>query len=299
MRLFSFKRGFAQRKLFRRRKRINKLFYSEGSSTLKVGLVQIRCREDPLETQKIALDKVEEAFKSGAKFVLLPELYRTMLPRDLMEKYAEKIPGETTQQWASLAKKYQGMLLAGSMLEPAGDGKLYNTSVLFSGDGKIVSKYRKIHLFDVDVPGVITFLESAVIKPGKEVVNYESPYGKIGLAVCYDLRFPELFRIHSKNNCKIICVPSAFSFGTGKKHWHTLLKARAIENQVFILAPNQCGTAPNKFQCYGHSIVYDPWGEVLAESPDSFNENIIYAVLDYNNLEKVRRELPSLKHSRL
>jgi len=265
-----------------------------------VALIQFHNKStNPTENQEKAEGFVREAAQKGAQFILLPELYRTMLPREQMPQYGEPIPhGRTCKRWSGLAKELGVWLLGGSMIEPVEGqpGKLYNTAVLFSDSGELVAKYRKIHLFDVSVPGVVEFQESALISPGCETVVADSPFGKLGLSVCYDLRFPELFRDLVKQGMEILCIPAAFSYGTGQKHWLHMLKARAIENQCFVLAPDQVGKAPNNFKSWGHSLILDPWGEVVAEGGEE--EGIICAKLDLSLLSKYRESLPSLKHIR-
>jgi predicted amidohydrolase len=265
---------------------------------VRVGLVQLHSSSaHPEENQRKAEGLVRTAAANGARFILLPELYRTMLPRPEMPKYAEPVPdGPTSKRWSAIAAELGVWLLAGSMAEPSHDGKLLNTAVLFSDKGALVAKYSKIHLFDVNIPGVVQFQESAAISPGNQVVVAPTAFGRVGLAVCYDLRFPELFREQSRQGMDILCIPSAFSYGTGQKHWHTLVRARAIENLVYVVAPNQAKTAPNKFTSYGHSLVVDPWGNILAEGSE--DEDIVYATLDPALLHKYRQELPALTHRR-
>jgi predicted amidohydrolase len=271
-----------------------------GKAAVQVALIQFHSASaNPAENQAKAEGFVREAARNGAQFILLPELYRTMLPRDQMPQYAETIPdGPTSRRWAGLAKELGVWLLGGSMIEPVEGqpGKLYNTAVLFSDSGDLAARYRKIHLFDVCVPGVVDFQESALISSGKETATVASPFGKLGLSVCYDLRFPELFRHLAKQGMDILCLPAAFNYGTGQKHWLHLLKARAIENQCFVLAPNQVGEAPNKFKSWGHSLILDPWGDIVAEGGDG--EEIVYGKLDLSLLGKYREALPSLKHIR-
>jgi predicted amidohydrolase len=169
--------------------------------------------------------------------------------------------------------------------------------VLFGPNGDILASYRKIHLFDIDLTGNVSANESESILPGDELVTAVVDGHKAGLSICYDLRFPELYRLLALRGAEILFVPAAFTMYTGKDHWHTLLKARAIENQAYVIAPGQVGAhEPNDSRCYGHSLVVDPWGVVLADAPNK--EGIVTAELDFEELHKIRRQLPSLANRR-
>ena len=176
-------------------------------------------------------------------------------------------------------------------------GKVHNTLVALAPDGRLAARYRKIHLFDVDIPGGAQFQESATVAPGGDVVVLDTPVVKVGLSICYDLRFPELYRALERQGARVVVVPAAFTQHTGKDHWHALLRARAIENQVYVLAAGQFGQNADRRVTYGHSMIVDPWGTILAEAPD--RECVIVAELDLAYQDKVRRELPCLAHRRL
>ena len=197
----------------------------------------------------------------------------------------------------SLAASLGIHLLAGSFLEKTPEARAYNTSLLFSPEGEILAQYRKIHLFDIDIPGQVSIKESDTKKPGQEVVTCETGVGTVGLSVCYDLRFPELYRQLADNGAELICVPAAFTFPTGAAHWEPLLRARAIENQSYLIAPNQIGKNVHGFADYGNSMIIDPWGKVIARAPDK--ECVITAEIDREYVEKIRKELPCLAHRRL
>jgi deaminated glutathione amidase len=176
-------------------------------------------------------------------------------------------------------------------------GHIYNTSVLLGPEGTVLAAYRKIHLFDVDLPGGARFRESDAVTAGSEAVLATCPFGAIGLSVCYDLRFPELYRQLTARGARILTVPSAFTAETGKDHWHVLLRARAIENQAFVIAPAQFGAHGGKRASYGHAVVIDPWGVILAEVGN--HEGIAVADLDLAYQDQVRRALPCLQHRRV
>lgn len=262
----------------------------------KFAMIQLHCSKDSVENQKKALHFAGNAADSGAKFIVLPELYLSMFSRNDMLKESTTIPGPITEQWSAFAKEHSVWLLAGSVLEASDNPeRVYNTSILFDDSGNIVGKYRKIHLFDVDIPGGVTVQESSIYKPGKTPFYYPTPFGKIGVGICYDLRFPELFRIYARNKVDVILLPSAFSYYTGERHWKTLLKARAIENQCYIVAPNLVGESPNGVRSYGHSMIVNPWGAVVSEAND-MEEGFITGILDRDVTKEYRRQMPALDH---
>ena len=196
----------------------------------------------------------------------------------------------------SLARELDAWLLAGSLTMRTDEERIANRSFLISADGNVVATYDKIHMFDVTLPDGKVIRESSAYRPGDRAVVAETPWGRLGMTVCYDLRFPGLFRTLAQAGAQFITVPSSFQRQTGKSHWHTLLKARAIENECFIFAPAMCGDHPGNRQSYGHTLVIDPWGEILAEGGDA--PEIVYADIDPARVAKVRGMIPSLEHDR-
>src|SRR5271156_5546167 len=195
-------------------------------------------------------------------------------------------------------KRNEQAAVAGSVTEQIdGDSRCYNTSALLGPDGGRIAVYRKIHLFDVDLPGRVTVRESDAKIAGADVVTAVTSLGTIGLTICYDLRFPELYRRLTFAGAQIIAVPSAFTFPTGEAHWEPLLRARAIENQAYVIAPAQCGPNLYGYRDYGNSMIVDPWGRVLSRAADQ--EGVVVAPIDLEYQDRVRRELPALKHARL
>jgi deaminated glutathione amidase len=247
------------------------------------------------------LDKTEAfvagAARQGAQLVVLPEVFSWRGARDGEHGAAEPIPGPTTNRLAALARQLGIHLVAGSILEDSGRPKVFNTSVLFDPRGEILARYRKLHLFDVDIPGHVSIRESDTRTAGDAVVTVPTALGVIGMTVCYDLRFPELYRQLTLAGAEIITVPSAFTFPTGAAHWEILLRARAIENQVYLIAPDQIGRSPSGVTDFGNSMIIDPWGKPLARAAD--REMPIYAEIDRDYQERVRRELPCLRHVKL
>ncbi|MGH7923087.1 MAG: carbon-nitrogen hydrolase family protein [Candidatus Binatus sp.] len=234
----------------------------------------------------------------GANLVALPEVFNWRGKRNEQASDAETLDGQTLALMSRLARELGIHLVAGSITEHvAGDSRCYNTSVLLGPDGGQVAAYRKIHLFDVDLPGRVRVRESDAKLAGAETVTAATPLGAIGLSICYDLRFPELYRRLTYAGAQIIAVPSAFTFPTGEAHWETLIRARAIENQTYVIAPAQFGPNIYGYSDYGNSMIVDPWGRVIARAADQ--EGVVVAPIDLEYQERVRRELPALKHARL
>lgn len=238
------------------------------------------------------------AASRGARLVALPEVFNWRGPRVEEAAAAETLEGPTLTLMGGIAHELEIYLLAGSVTEHVpGQSRRYNTSVLFGPDGARLAVYRKIHLFDIDLPGRVTIKESDAKIPGDEVVTASTRFGTVGLSICYDLRFPELYRRLAFAGARLLMIPSAFTFPTGEAHWDTLLRARAIEDQCYVIAPAQFGPNVHGFSDYGNSMIVDPWGRVLARASDQ--EGVVIAPLDMEYLERVRRELPSLAHARL
>jgi deaminated glutathione amidase len=234
----------------------------------------------------------------GAQLVGLPEVFNWRGKRSDEAEAAESLEGETLALMSRLARELGINLLAGSITEHGpGESKRYNTSVWFGRNGERRAVYRKIHLFDVDLSGRVTIKESDAKLSGTEVVTAATELGTVGLSICYDVRFPELYRRLAFAGARILTIPSAFTFPTGEAHWELLIRARAVENQCFVVAPAQFGPNVHGFSDYGNSMIVDPWGRVLARAPDQ--EGVIIAPIDMEYLEKVRRELPALTHARM
>jgi deaminated glutathione amidase len=261
---------------------------------LRVAAVQLNSTDDKSRNLAAAERLVREAAADGAGLVALPEKWNLLAGGEALVAGAEPLDGpslDAAREWAAALGIH---LLAGSISERAG-AKAFNTSVLIGPDGSDLAVYRKIHMFDVDVGGV-AYRESEHEEPGSEIVTAGAGELIVGLTVCYDLRFPELFRILAVRGARLFAVPSAFTSTTGRDHWEVLLRARAIENQAFVLAPNQSGTAPPHFDSFGHSSILDPWGNVLATAPEG--ECFVAADLDLSYQEDVRESLPSLANRR-
>ena len=266
--------------------------------TYRVAIAQTNSSPDKEANVAAASRLVERAAAMGARLVALPELFNCLGHPDEMVRQAEPIPGPTTDAMAQLAARLEITLLAGSIAERSdSSGKVFNTSTLFAPDGRLLARYRKMHLFEVDLPGRVTFQESRWMIAGDETAVVATPLGRLGLATCYDLRFPELFRRLADEQADVFLIPSAFTETTGRDHWEVLVRARAIENQVYVVAPNQYGVHGPKMRSYGRSMIVDPWGTPLAIAPDG--EGVVLAEIDLLRLEAIRRELPALANRRL
>lgn len=263
-----------------------------------IAAVQMTSGDEKKANLETATRLVREAASLGARLIGLPENFSWMGPEEARPSAAEALDGPTLARMAELARELGVTLLAGSILEEgAPGGRLYNTSTLFGPDGSRLAVYRKIHLFDVEIGDGASYRESAAVAPGSEVVSAPTELGRLGLSVCYDLRFPELYRRHAAEGATLLAVPAAFTLMTGKDHWEVLLRARAIENQAFVFAPAQWGRHGQKRQTYGHAMVVDPWGLVIARASDG--EGFALGRMDPALLARVRRDLPCLEHRRL
>ena len=259
---------------------------------MRAAAVQLNSTADKPRNLETAERLVREATDDGAELIGLPEKWNVLGNREALLDGAETIDGPTITTCREWARELGIHLLAGSFAERVPEReKLSNTSVLIDPDGEIVATYRKIHMFDVDVGGV-EYRESASQEPGTEIVIGDAGGVPVGMTVCYDVRFPELYRILAVRGARVITVPAAFTLHTGKDHWEVLLRARAIENQVFVLAPGQIGEAPPHYHSYGRSMILDPWGVVLATAPDE--ECFVAAELDFELQDRIRDKLPSL-----
>jgi predicted amidohydrolase len=262
---------------------------------LTVGVVQTNSQDDKQANIAEALAGIDRAARMGARFVSLPETWSYLGPGKGSHAAAERVPGDLTRILADKARERSIYLHAGSILEKVSEhDKLYNTTVVFDPSGDIVARYRKMHLFDVDIAGQKAFRESDEIEPGEEIVTFDLDGIRVGLAICYDVRFPELFRILALSGAEIIMLPAAFTLMTGKDHWEPLIRARAIENTVFMIAAAQVGSHPPGRMCFGRSMVVDPWGVVLAQAGDI--PTVITATLELDEISRVRRQIPSLKN---
>jgi len=262
------------------------------------GVVQMTSTADVSRNLDAACALVEQAAARGASFVGLPENFAFLRSEGEPVPEPQELDGAWVARMAELARRLRVTLLLGSLPERVpGDSRVRNTSVLLGPGGETLAIYRKIHLFDIDLPGMEHLKESKAVKAGDEIVVAPTPLGPVGLSICYDLRSPELYRELARRGARVLCVPSAFTERTGKAHWEVLLRARAIENLAYVFAPAQVGHHGGGRASHGQAMIVDPWGTVVAQVPDG--EGIALAELDFGRLERLRRELPALDHARL
>jgi predicted amidohydrolase len=266
---------------------------------VKIALCQTNSGEEVAANEEQVFGLLEQAAAGDADLAALPEVWPRQGSAEQIRETADPVPGRRTELLAEVAARLRMWVHGGSVLEREGE-RIFNTSVLFDRSGELVATYRKIHLFDADPPGAVPSRESSVFSAGDQVVTAETEFGRVGLSICYDLRFPELYRALALQGATIMFVPAAFRFETGVDHWEPLLRARAIEDQAFVVAAAQWGTwgPPGKERRnFGHSLVADPWGNLVAQAPDEVG--ITFAELDLARVEEVRQILPSLRHRRL
>ncbi len=267
-------------------------------SIFKAACVQLRSSDDVAQNIRVASDFIREAHARGAAFVATPENTTLMAPdggAKLASSYDEA-HDPALPAFAALAEELGIHLLIGSLAIKVSDAKTANRSFLIDPKGRITARYSKIHLFDVDLPSGEKYRESNTVAGGDTAVLADTPWGKVGLTICYDMRFPQLYRALARKGAFLLTAPSAFTETTGKAHWHILLRARAIENGAFVIAPAQGGTHANGRKTYGHSLIVGPWGEILAEA--GTEPGIILADIDPAAVTDARSRVPSLQHDR-
>jgi deaminated glutathione amidase len=266
---------------------------------VRVALCQTNCGEDVAANEEQVLGLLEEAGAARADIAALPEVWPCQGSAPQVRAAAEPVPGARAEWLSQIARRHSMWIHGGSVLELDAE-RVFNTSVLFDREGNLVATYRKIHLFDADPPGAQPSRESFLYSPGEQVVTAETEFGRVGFSICYDVRFPELYRMLAARGADIVFVPSAFRFETGKDHWDALLRARAIEDQCFVIAAAQWGTwgpPGRERRNFGNSLVADPWGRVVARAPDGIG--VTMAEIDLGEVRRVREILPALRHRRL
>jgi predicted amidohydrolase len=266
---------------------------------MRVALCQTNSGDDVAANEEQVFGLLDAAVAEGVDLAALPEVWPCQGSAPQMRAAAEPLDGPRVERLADVARRHGIWVHGGSVLELDG-GRVFNTSVLFDRAGELVATYRKIHLFDADPPGAVPSRESYLFAAGDQVVTAETEFGRAGLSICYDLRFPELYRQLAVQGATILFVPAAFRHETGRDHWDVLLRARAIEDQAFVVAPAQWGTwgpEGRRRRNFGNSLVADPWGRVLARAPDGVGVTV--AELDLGEVGRVREMLPALRHRRL
>jgi predicted amidohydrolase len=263
---------------------------------IKLALCQMNVVDDKKANLKKAGSMICESVENKADFIVLPEMFNCPYSNDKFIEYCEEEnDSETLNKISKLARDNEVYILAGSIPEKEND-KLYNTSYLFGKDGKVIVKHRKMHLFDIDVKDRITFKESDVLTAGDEFSIADTEFGKIGIGICYDVRFVELARIMAEKGAQILFYPGAFNMTTGPAHWELLFRSRALDNQVFCVGVAPALNKTASYHSYGHSIVANPWGEVITQAGEK--EELVFCEIDLSEIKKVREEIPVLKNKR-
>ncbi len=268
-------------------------------SAVLAAVVQMSSQGDLAANLQRAEELVAASAARGAKLVVLPENFALMgeeaRRRDVAERVDEASPGPIVASLQRSARSHGVTVIAGGFPERSDDAtRPFNTSLVVSPEGAIVASYRKIHLFDVEVGDGVSYRESSATTPGSEPVVVDAHGLRVGLSICYDVRFPELYRALVDRGAQVLTVPAAFTLATGKDHWHVLLRARAIESQAYVLAAAQWGSHPRGRRTYGKSCIIDPWGDVVAQAPEG--EGLAIAEIDPVRIATVRRDLPCLEH---
>ncbi|XP_026160484.1 omega-amidase NIT2 [Mastacembelus armatus] len=262
---------------------------SRAMSKFRLAVIQLQVTGVKRDNLSRAQRLVREAAGQGSKVVLLPECFNSPYGTSFFSMYAERIPGESTQVLSEAAKENQVYLVGGSIPEEDG-GKLYNSCTVFGPDGDLILKHRKIHLFDIDVPGKIRFQESETLSPGNSLSMFETPFCKVGVGICYDMRFAELAQLYSRQDCQLLVYPGAFNMTTGPAHWELLQRARALDNQVYVATASPARDETASYVAWGHSTVVNPWGEVISKA--GAEEAVIYADIDLQYLDDIRQQIP-------
>lgn len=261
----------------------------------KIGLCQIKGSFDKNESMANAEAHVKEAAAEGAEIISLPEMWNCPYSNDYFAQYAEREDGKTVEFLSRLAA-YLGVYLIGGSIPEEDGGRIYNTSFSFDRRGNIIGKHRKVHLFDIDVKDGIRFMESETLTAGEEMTVIDTEFCKVGVAICYDVRFPEWFRKMALAGAKLIVLPAAFNMTTGPAHWDLTMRARALDNQVYFVANSPARDETGPYVAYGGSCIASPWGDFIAHGDEK--EQIIYGDIDLDYEMSVREQLPLLKHRR-
>ncbi|MBQ2960064.1 MAG: carbon-nitrogen hydrolase family protein [Oscillospiraceae bacterium] len=259
---------------------------------IKIAICQLRTETDRAETSAKAKAMIYEAASKGADFVVLPEMYNTPYSREYFKRFADMGHADAVAQLSAWAKELKIYIVGGSVPERDKDGKIFNTCFIFDREGKEIARHRKIHLFDVELPG-LRVRESATFSPGKDITVFETEYGTMGCAVCFDLRFPELFRAMQQRGAKLVFLPAQFSVATGPKYWEPMLKARAFDYQYYVVGAGAARYHGFHYESYGHSAVIDPTGACLCMAGE--DEEILYADVDLEYVDEYRAQLPTSK----
>jgi predicted amidohydrolase len=260
---------------------------------ISISVCQVNVTDDKIKNIKNTTKQLQKAASMGCDIAVLPEMFNCPYDKNHFYKFAETYQEETTEMLSNTAKK-EGIYIIGGSIPEKNKEFYYNTNFSFDRKGKLLAYHRKIHLFDVDIKNKIRFAESEVFTPGEKITVFDTEFCKVGVIICYDVRFPELTRSMALLGAKIIFAPSAFNMITGPAHWHTIAKSRALDNQLFFVMASPARNYNSEYIAYGHSLVTDPWGKIITEAKEK--ETIINVKISLDYLKKIRDELPLLKH---
>ena len=264
-------------------------------SVFTVGICQLGVVVDKQANIHKARRMIAEAAKRGSRLVVLPEMFNCPYQSELFPQYAESYPdGPTIAMLAECAEKHKVILVGGSIPERDEAGNIYNTSFIFNEQGELIGRHRKVHLFDIAIKGGTVFQESKTLAAGSGATLVDTSLGKIGVAICYDVRFPELARTMVLQGAEILVYPGAFGPLTGPAHWELLMRARAVDNQAYVIGASPALNAAAEYKAYGHSMIVDPWARVLTIADEA--ETVLISKIDFRTLDRVREELPLLRH---
>ena len=265
-------------------------------SACRIAVIQMSAEETKEKSISCALSQIEKAAASGADFAVLPEMFSCPYETGKFPLYAEPEDGETVTRLSEAAGKNGIYLIGGSIPERDATGKVYNTSFAFDRAGNLLAKHRKVHLFDISFEGGQKFQESETLSAGDHATVFQTEFGAAGLCICYDIRFPELFRMMTDKKAVIIFCPAAFNRTTGPRHWELLFRSRAVDNQVYMVGAAPALDPSASYLSYGHSVIVSPWGDILAEADE--NACMLSAEIDLEEVKRVRKQLPLLLHRR-
>lgn len=269
-----------------------------AASKFKTALIQLLVTSNKQENIRRAVEFVAQAAKNDAKIVSLPECFNSPYGVKYFPDYSESMPdGETSRALAKAARDNSVYLIGGSIPERDEQNKLYNTCAVFDPTGTLVAKHRKMHLFDIDIPGKVTFKESTNLTAGNDLTTFDTPYGKIGVAICYDLRFAELAGLYQQAGCSMLVYPGAFNMTTGPAHWELLIRGRSVDNQLYVAGVSPARDTSADYTAYGCSMVSSPYGEIVARA-DGGDEQIVYAEVSSALIDETRTNLPYLSQKR-
>ncbi|PRP77423.1 hypothetical protein PROFUN_14276 [Planoprotostelium fungivorum] len=264
--------------------------------------IQLHVTSDKEVNLRHAVEKVKEASKNGARVVCLPEIFNSPYQSSLFPQYAEDVSDPSSpspKALSDVAKEEKIYLIGGSIPEREainGEDKIYNTCLIYGPDGKLLAKHRKVHLFDIDVPGKITFRESDTLTGGNDVTVFPTEWCDIGVGICYDIRFPELAQVATSKGSKMLVYPGAFNMTTGPAHWELLLRSRAVDNQLFVAGVAPARNLESSYHSWGHTSVIEPWGSVLSTTEEG--PSIVYADIDLDRVDDFRSSIPTLRQKR-